>query len=106
MAISTDVYTLEWLRHHSSDELVELWRTLEAPTLEEMYGEYQGHMIFPLSIVHAKIRKEEGPGEWFGKAFAPIPHGRFPGQGYTRGIGILESSGYGWSAQKAADVRA
>ena len=83
MTISTDVYTLEWLRHHTSDELVELWRTLDSPTLEEMNGEYQGHMIFPMSLVHAKIRKVEGPGEWFGKAFAPIPHGRFPGQGYN-----------------------
>ena len=40
-------------------------------------------MSFPLSQLHAKIRTVEGPGEWFGKAFAPIPHGRFPGQGYN-----------------------
>ena len=83
MAIATDVYTYEWLRNHTSDELVDLWRELDAPTLEEMYGEYEGTMIYPLSITHATIRKTEGPGEWFGKAFAPDPHGRFPGQGYN-----------------------
>jgi hypothetical protein len=83
MAISTDVYTLEWLRHHTSDELVDLWRTLDAPTLEEMYGEYQGTMIYPKSVEHARIRKVEGPGEWVGKAFAPIPTGKYPGQGYN-----------------------
>jgi hypothetical protein len=83
MTISTEVYTLEWLRHNTNDDLVELWHTLDAPTLEEMDGEYQGHMIYPLSILHAKIRKVEGPGEWFGKAFSPTPTGKYPGQGYN-----------------------
>ncbi|MFT4581190.1 MAG: hypothetical protein ACI915_000588 [Gammaproteobacteria bacterium] len=83
MAISTEVYTYAWLQNHTSDELVELWRELDAPTLEEMNGEYEGTMIFPKSVEHARIRKTEGPGEWFGKAFAPEPTGEYPGQGYN-----------------------
>lgn len=39
MTIATEVHTLEWLRPHLSAERVDLWRTLEAPTGDDMYGE-------------------------------------------------------------------
>lgn len=83
MAISTDVYTFEWLRNHRPEELVELWRELEAPTLDEMFGEYWGAFTAENAVMHAGIRKQRGPGEWLGKGFAPAPVAGYPGQGYN-----------------------
>lgn len=78
-----DVYTFEGLRNRPSEELVELWYGLEAPTLEELNGEFQGVLIPPLSIVHAEFRKKAGPGEWIAKGFGPVPYGDYPAQGYN-----------------------
>ena len=81
-AVST-IYTYESLRTLPPAELLALWRELDAPTLEEMEGEYEGSMVPPVAIKHAENRKLNGPGEWIAKGFSAIPHREYPGQGYN-----------------------
>jgi hypothetical protein len=83
MAVASTVQTLESLRSLSSADLLSLWGDLDAPAVDEMNGEYDGAFVPPVSIRHAELRKTEGPGEWFAKAFSPEAHGAHPGQGYN-----------------------
>ena len=76
-------YTFEGLRSRSNEELIELWYTLDPPSIVELDGEYKGCLIPPLSVIHSEFRKVNGPGEWFAKGFAPRPFGKYPGQGYN-----------------------
>ena len=52
-------YTFEGLRSRSNEELIELWYTLDPPSIEELDGEYKGCLIPPLSVIHSEFRKVE-----------------------------------------------
>lgn len=65
------------LLHATTEELMELWKTLPAPELEEMNGEYLAQLIGQRSWMDMTVwRMEcENPlihGSWIGKAFRPV----------------------------------
>lgn len=83
MTTTTELWTLERLRSLTEPELIEIWRGLPVPTVEEMNGEFQGALPVPMSITHAEFHKVNGPGEWIGKAYTPTPYGEHDGQGHN-----------------------
>lgn len=73
----------EELRCTPEDELVELFRTLESATVDEMDGEYAGSIPLPGALAFHKLMTRHRKGEWGGKCYVPRPHQGFPGQGYN-----------------------
>tara|TARA_R110002124_G_scaffold273851_1_gene443427 strand:+ start:356 stop:946 length:591 start_codon:yes stop_codon:yes gene_type:complete len=75
--------TLERLRHMTEQELLAIWSAAPAPALDELHGEYQSAMPMPIAERHDDFHHKYGLGEWIGKAFAPISHANFDGQGHN-----------------------
>ena len=70
-----------------ADELMSLYATLEAPSLDELSGEYDGRMLsqtsFWLSLWWIGcLRNPIWPGWWLGKAFRRVNENE--GRGYNR----------------------
>lgn len=64
------------LLHASTEEMMEIWKTLPAPEVSEMNGEYYAHLLGEKSWKDLTVwRMEcENPfvhGSWIGKAFRP-----------------------------------
>jgi hypothetical protein len=72
------VWTIEKLRRIGTKQLIELFKTLKAPDLREMNGEYQGHYFgadwHPVSDIlwHAGANWNVFSGKWQGKSFQPV----------------------------------
>lgn len=67
-------------------QLLELFTTLESPTLDEMNGEYDAAMLSPVSFLAtiwwpASLYNPIWPGRWRGKAFRPVNES--VGRGYN-----------------------
>ncbi|AHH18470.1 hypothetical protein NONO_c36830 [Nocardia nova SH22a] len=78
-ALTTDLTVL------SLDELVALFRTLEAPSITEMHGEFDGTPLrqpglLRSAIAFAKVGNPLYP--WRAKGFRPLDHGS-SGRGYN-----------------------
>jgi len=71
-------WTIERLKHLGTDGLVELFKTLPAPSIREMNGEYRGHYLgadhHPISnlLWHMFANLSIFSGVWQGKSFQPI----------------------------------
>ncbi|MCX5850101.1 MAG: hypothetical protein NTW65_11725 [Deltaproteobacteria bacterium] len=74
----SQVWTVEKLHQLGTSGIVELFKTLSAPVLREMNGEYQGHYFgadnHPISNIlwHASANWNLFSGKWQGKSFQPI----------------------------------
>ena len=81
-AIAENIQSKEWtidrLKKSSTNELIKLFKTLEAPSIREMDGEYQGYYLGadsrPISnlIWHLGENLNFFSGKWQGKSFKPI----------------------------------
>ena len=70
----------------STEELLSLFKALEAPGLEEMHGEYAALLLRQPTAVaalsgHLSLYNPLYPGMWLAKAFRPVGEGR--GRGYN-----------------------
>ncbi len=78
-------WTLDRLNSLSIPEIEKLYRTLEAPSIEEMRGEYRGGYIGAGHIITDLIWKSVAwnplMGIWQGKAFEPVS--RTEGRGFN-----------------------
>lgn len=72
------VWTVEKLHQLGTNRTVELFKTLSAPALREMNGEYQGHYFgsdhHSISNIlwHASANWNLFSGKWQGKSFQPV----------------------------------
>lgn len=79
------------------EELMELFKTLPAPTIAEMDGEFNAQMLTQKNIVvdlawRAAVYTPFWPGIWIGKAFRPISETEGRGYNYFRqGDKIVQS---------------
>lgn len=91
MTVSDEI--LERLKRSSTDELIVLFKTLSAPSFQEMEGEYRGYYFgadgHPISnlIWHLGANLNIISGVWQGKSFKPISDS----EGY--GFNTLKKSG-------------
>jgi len=70
----------------SAEDLVTVFKTLEAPGLEEMHGEYAALLLRQPNLAaalsgHLTCYNPLYPGMWLAKAFRPVSEGR--GRGYN-----------------------
>lgn len=70
----------------SADDLVAVFKTLEAPDLEEMHGEFAALLLRQPNLAaavsgHLTCYNPLCPGHWLAKAFRPVGEGR--GRGYN-----------------------
>lgn len=75
--MGADVREKKDLEGLSNEALVGLYATLEAPTLEEMDGEYQATLLSQPTLVAAlqgtfAVRNPFFPGVWLAKCFRPV----------------------------------
>ena len=100
-----DYFTIERLAELPYRELCELFSNLDAPTVEEMDGEYVSR--YPIAFERERqlwIEKARG-GHWFGKAYHPTPIGPCRGEGHN----LYERKGdvagrylrFGWDIAKS-----
>jgi hypothetical protein len=87
-AVPKENWSLENLMELTADEMVELWKTLPAPDMNELIGEYRAHLpMAGTDEEHQKQIKEamynsDGPmGIWLGKAYNVT--GENEGEGYN-----------------------
>jgi hypothetical protein len=73
-----NMWTVDRLKDASTHELTELFKTLQAPSIQEMDGEYRGYYFgadsHPISdlIWHLGANVNVLSGIWQGKSFTPI----------------------------------
>jgi hypothetical protein len=81
-------WTIDDLRALKQDQLIEIFRKLPCPTMQEMEGEFKGYLLDtgkfwlikkPLS--HFALNSSLNQGKWLGKGFMPISESE--GQGYN-----------------------
>ncbi|MFW9897522.1 MAG: hypothetical protein ACFFD7_17080 [Candidatus Thorarchaeota archaeon] len=90
MTISKEItkknWTVEKLKKMTREDLLELYKTLQAPEFEEMDGEYDGHTLDTGSEVGNQmsewVMNKTAMGVWKGKAYTPITS--TTGEGYNR----------------------
>lgn len=78
-----DYFTIERLAELSYREICEFFANLDAPSIEEMNGEYVSR--YPIAFERERqlwIEKNRG-GHWFGKTYRPLPVGPCQGEGYN-----------------------
>jgi len=77
-SVQSDRWTIETLHRLGTKGLMKLFRTLSAPPLREMNGEYRGHYFgadgHPVSnlLWHASANWNLFSGKWQGKSFQPV----------------------------------
>jgi hypothetical protein len=86
--IPNEEWTLDALLKMTWEEMIELWKTLPAPEMDELIGEYKAHL--PLvgtdeeyqKNILASMYNQDGPqGVWLGKAYNVT--GDNEGEGYN-----------------------
>ncbi len=84
--VSKEGWTVKKLKQMSRDELLELYKTLPAPSFEEMDGEFDGHTLDTGSELGNQysewIMNKTAMGVWKGKAYTPKTS--TIGEGYNR----------------------
>ena len=78
-----EYFTIERLAELPYRELWELFKELDAPTPEEMNGEYVSR--YPVEFEKERqlwIEANRG-GHWFGKSYCTKPVGKYQGQGHN-----------------------
>jgi len=76
------VMTLEGLAQKKNSELIELYKTLEAPDIKELEGEYAARMPIDREE-NFQTWIEQNGGHWLGKAFSLKPVKGMMGQGHN-----------------------
>jgi len=84
-------WTVEDLKALKQQQLIELYKTLPCPTMEEMTGEFKGDLmdLGPFRVV-------KGFCAYFGLR-APLANGKWQGKGFTT---ISETEGHGYNHYK------
>jgi hypothetical protein len=96
--VRTD-WTLAELAPLSREDLLAVFRTLPAPSLAEMDGEFDGHIPDYHHDLWYSTQLALSGGRWLGKAYKAIPHERWPAQGYNRlemPGRVARNSCFGW----------
>src|SRR5581483_9345167 len=96
--IAAPSWTPAALNALSREELIELCRTLPAPTLEEFDGEFDGYgAVYLASLEDEYLRM--GLGKWLGKGYRAERYGDWAGHGYNlwgTKSGVVRSIKFGW----------
>jgi len=88
----TEEWTLDRLKAMRHGELVELYRQLPAPALDEMNGEYRARLLDQAGPVMDLLMRytivwTPLNGLWLGKAFQPLEENRGHGYNFFRRLG-------------------
>lgn len=100
MGNNAEKWTMDDLVKLNPDELLKIFSSLEPPDPQEMDGEFKSRypLVWEATIQESYLKTRPGP--WFGKAYACIPLGRYPGQGYNiwhKKDGYIRNGRFAWS---------
>ncbi|MET8797723.1 hypothetical protein ABZV91_14955 [Nocardia sp. NPDC004568] len=80
----TNTESVAALVARTTEDLVELYKSLDAPDPAEMYGEFSGHLPATREDAWRAFMRERGAQPWLGKAYRPEECNGHVGHGYNR----------------------
>jgi len=87
-------WTLDDVMQLTSEKITDLWKSLPSASLQELHGEYEGHMPMVgadeefIAQINETMRNEDGPfGYWIGKAFKATDSDHSEGYNHWRKAG-------------------